>query len=94
MNDSSIKLDTGSLRSKLARLGAVLSGGLIIGLNALAVLLLAGGMLAVFSSLAIGWLVIGLSALPAMIAQWSKHELKHPAKVEGSIDGVLARRSL
>lgn len=90
MNGSLSGLDYSSLRAKLARLGILFSGGLIIVLNAITLLLLVGGVFAVLYGVAAGWLLIGLSALPAMIVQWSKHELKYPKKVEGSIDGVLA----
>lgn len=90
MTENSTDLDTGSLRANLSRLGVRLSGGVLTALNIVSVMLIVGGVVAVISHVAIGWLLVGLAALPAMIAEWQRGELKHPKAVEGSIDGVLA----
>jgi ATP-dependent Clp protease ATP-binding subunit ClpC len=60
-------------------------------LEASTVLLIVSGLTLVVFSLAIGWAVIGLVAVPIMIVQWYKHELHNIPRVSDGarIDDLL-----
>lgn len=81
--------DAKSARAAKARLGVRLGKAWQAVLIVAAAALIGGGvsLLAVQNSL--GWLVIGMTALPFMIWQWDRYELEQPKIVEGSIDGML-----
>ena len=86
-----IKLfDYKSARATKARIGHALSpwaATLEVGV----VLLIVGGISLLFFGFAIGWAVIGLAAIPAMIVEWYKYELRDvPITANGTrIDDVL-----
>lgn len=79
-----------STRSQKARYGRLLSPwGLALELSV--VLLLVAGVALIAIGVAAGWALIGLSAVPAMIVDWYKYELRDtPAIVDGTrVDDVL-----
>lgn len=67
--------DYNSKRAHLARYGVRLKAWVPTLVVAVVGLLVAGTAL-LFIELAIGWILIGLAAVPAMIAQWYSYELK------------------
>jgi ATP-dependent Clp protease ATP-binding subunit ClpC len=79
-----------SPRAMKARLGRAISrwaATLEVGV----VLLLIGGIALVMLDVAIGWVAIGLAAVPAMIVEWYKYELRDVPTVKGGkrIDDLL-----
>lgn len=86
---SSVLYDASSARASKARLGVRLTKPLRFGLEAVTVLLFVGGAAAVVFDFALGWLLIGLAAVPMMIVEWYRGELHHPPTKGESIDGVL-----
>lgn len=64
-----------SRRAQLARFGKVLSPW-IFGLELTTALLLVFGIFLIVIQMPLGWLLIGLAAVPAMIVQWYKYELR------------------
>ncbi len=81
-----------SARAGKARLALRLQGTWIHILTALFFVLVLGGIALLASSLAIGWLVAGLAAVPAMVVQWYEGELRPlpPVGDAKAIDDVLA----
>src|SRR5690606_8122677 len=65
-----------SRRGAKARLARHLQGTWLHLLTALVFILLFGGVALIASSQVIGWLALGLAALPAMIVGWYEGELK------------------
>lgn len=68
--------DAKSKRAVYARYGTQLKPWVIM-LTVAVVGLLVGGVALLFVGLSVGWLLIGVSAIPAMIAQWYNYELKN-----------------
>ena len=66
--------DWNSRRAHYARLGKALSPW-IVALKVLVAVLIVLGIASVVVGLPFGWAVIGLAAIPAMIAEWYKYEL-------------------
>ncbi|OJU88251.1 Clp protease [Candidatus Saccharibacteria bacterium 49-20] len=64
-----------SRRAQLARFGRILSPW-IFGLELTTALLLVFGIFLVVVQMPLGWALIGLAAVPAMIVQWYKYELR------------------
>lgn len=81
-----------SVRAKKARLGAKLKGTWEKLFVVAAVLLGLSGIGLVIVGMHIGWTILGLAALPWMVHEWYKHDLKQLAKEKNptSIDGLLA----
>ena len=80
-----------SLRSAKSRLGVWLVRPVILLLDAAVAGLLFGGIFVlVFFDATVGWLLIGLCAVPIMISEWHRGDLKSPKLIEGSVDGLLA----
>ncbi|MDB5165673.1 MAG: clp protease binding subunit [Candidatus Saccharibacteria bacterium] len=79
-------------RASKARVGGVLGG--IIGklLNVSAIVLALSGVIFVIAGFSIGWLVLGLAALPAICMEWYRGELKKlpTSKKPQNISDVLA----
>jgi ATP-dependent Clp protease ATP-binding subunit ClpC len=76
--------DQKSPRAVRARIGHALSAwGPTLEISV--VLLLLAGFVLIAFSIAIGWALIGLSAVPAMIVEWYKHDLRDVPRVEGGI---------
>jgi ATP-dependent Clp protease ATP-binding subunit ClpC len=87
-----IEFHYGGQRAAKARLGSLLSGVWSRLLPVVAVLLVVAGVALLVTESSIGWLLIGVAALPAMITHWYTHDLKQLAipKNPRSIDDVLA----
>lgn len=64
-----------SRRAQLARYGHVLSPW-VFWLELASVTLLLGGLLALVVGLSLGWVLAGCAAIPAMIVEWYKYELR------------------
>ena len=67
-----------SRRAQYARYGKALSPW-VFGLEVSTVLLLVFGITLLVIGVAFGWALAGLAALPAMVVQWYKHELRDVA---------------
>jgi len=79
-----------SVRSAKSRLGVLISKPLVFVLTLLTVGLLFGGLALVVVGSKIGWLLTSLSALPIMILEWHRGELKSPKADGQTVDGLLA----
>ncbi len=79
-----------STRAAKARLGVRLTSLWRVILVALAGLLVLGGILLLVSHITLGWLVIGLAALPFMLYEWHHGDLALPPVTTNSIDGLLS----
>lgn len=79
-----------SLRSSKARLGKLIGKTGRLLLLFLIVVLLAGGVALVVVENPLGWILVGLAAIPLLLLEWDKYELETPRMIEGSIDGVLS----
>ena len=79
-----------SRRAHYARLGRILSPWIVL-FEIVVVLLLAGGIGLLVISMPLGWALVGLSVIPAMIVQWYKQELRDVEIVAGeqTIDALL-----
>jgi ATP-dependent Clp protease ATP-binding subunit ClpC len=82
--------DYKSHRAAKARLGRQLSPWALT-LEISVVLLIVGGIILLVFGFAIGWLVIGLAAIPGMIVEWYKYELRDvPRMKDGKrVDDIL-----
>lgn len=87
-----LMLDYRSLRSEKARYSVLLGGFWINSLYVLLTLSLLIGVGLVFIDYAVGWTFVGLSAIPAIIIEWYKGELKNlpPRHSVKRIDDVLS----
>lgn len=87
-----IKYNYGSVRSEKARIGAWFGKNLVTVLSISTPVVLLFGVAMIILGLPIGWLLIGLSAIPAMVVEWYKGELHHLAVVDKpkTIDDVLS----
>ena len=90
MDQQTAIFNYGSERSAKARLARRLQGAQRYALIALVVGLFGGGVAIVVLGQALGWVLIGFSALPAMVLEWLSGELRHPQSAEGSVDGLLS----
>jgi len=88
----SLKLNYYSVRSEKARISTRFNKNLLAILSASVVLLLLSGAIFIAIESPVGWALVGLSAIPAMIVEWYKGELYHLAisKDSKSIDGLLS----
>ena len=79
-----------SSRARYARYGKALSPWIFV-FELSVVLFLVLGAVAVGFGFAVGWVLIGISAIPAMVVQWYKYELEATPidKTNQSIDGLL-----
>jgi ATP-dependent Clp protease ATP-binding subunit ClpC len=83
--------DYHSLRAEKARIGWMLRKPTDMFLVVGAAALLAGGLALLSLGAAVGWLIVGLAALPYMLFVWYRHDLHHlPTGKSGSIDSVLS----
>lgn len=86
-----VALQHNSTRASEARVGFALSGVWSRLLPVFVVLLLIGGGSLLFIGVSIGWLVVGLAAIPLAIKEWYDHYLKAlPVGRGNSIDMLLA----
>ncbi|NCU37798.1 ATP-dependent Clp protease ATP-binding subunit [Candidatus Saccharibacteria bacterium] len=73
-----LTVEYNSLRAVNARAGIALQGAPIIAcVWTLGLLLLGGVVLLVFAAMPLGWLFVGLAALPYMCSMWYSHNLRH-----------------
>ncbi|MDQ5982431.1 MAG: ATP-dependent Clp protease ATP-binding subunit ClpC [Patescibacteria group bacterium] len=79
-----------SVRAAKARLGVRLTKSLRTGIELLTVLLVVGGVTLLFVHSSVGWLLIGLAAIPAMLIEWYSGNLHHPSSEGETIDGLLS----
>jgi len=79
-----------SRRAQYARFGRVLSPWILL-LKVTLALLIFMGIMALAVGMALGWALVGLAAVPAMIVEWYKYELKDvPMSTAGnSVDNIL-----
>lgn len=83
-----------STRAQYARYGKALSSWIFV-FKLSAVLLLVFGLLTIILGMAIGWALIGMAAIPAMVVQWYNFELKNipidssKQTIDGLMDGEL-----
>lgn len=91
-----IKFNYKSLRSEKARISVRLSKAWMLSLSITMIVLLVAGFSLIIMQLAIGWTLIGLAVIPAMIVEWYNGELRHLAvSTSGqSIDGILSAEVL
>ncbi len=77
-------------RAMKARLGQVISPW-ALGLEISVVVFILGGLALIGYGLAVGWVMIGLAAIPAMIVEWYKYELRDVTVIKGGkrIDDLL-----
>jgi ATP-dependent Clp protease ATP-binding subunit ClpC len=87
-----LKLNYSSARSEKARISVMFNKRRLMILKIVVVLLLISGIFMLMFRSSIGWALIGLSAIPAMIVEWYRGELKHIPAVKSSktIDDVLS----
>ena len=88
---ASMELNYRSLRSEKARFGKYIDGIVNQLLKVLAIIMIVGGFVLLFTGISIGWFVIGLAAIPAAITEWYEGELRQlrPLKNPKSIDDML-----
>ncbi len=88
----SIKFNYSSIRTEKARISVIFNKNLLMILNMLVFVLLTCGSIMVIIGSAVGWVLIGLASVPAMMTQWYHGELKHipNAKNPKTIDDVLS----
>jgi len=87
-----MRFDYRSARAEKARIGHMLDGIWRRLLVACMAALLIGGIALLAIESTLGWLLVGLAAIPAMIVEWWSGELSHlaPAKRPQSITDLLA----
>ncbi|QQS20382.1 ATP-dependent Clp protease ATP-binding subunit [Candidatus Saccharibacteria bacterium] len=77
-------------RARKARLGASISPVFVMVLFAAGVLLVLCGLALLFSNIAVGWLFVGLAAIPVMCGVWDTYDLNDiPAGTGAGIDQIL-----
>lgn len=81
-----------SFRAKKARIGHALGGMWVRILTIIAIVLIILGMALLVIGQPVGWLLLGLTAVPAMVIEWYEHELRHidSPKDAKTIDDVLS----
>lgn len=86
-----VELNYDSSRSAKARLGVHLSGVWMRLLPLTSWLLILGGISLLYLSIAAGWMLIGLSAVPYMLMRWYNGELRHlPSAKTGAVDDLMS----
>lgn len=85
-----VRFESGSIRTKKARLGVRIGKSWHVMLVVVTLLFIASGIALLVMHLSFGWLLISLAAVPTMITEWYKGELQHPPSVGDSVDGLLS----
>ncbi len=84
-----------SIRAQKARFAHAIQGMWVNLFVILALFLFLGGVMLIVLSVPIGWLVLGLAALPLMLSEWYTHHLKElPVATTQTIDAVLSTEVL
>ncbi len=90
-----LKIDLNSMRSDKARYGATLGKFWIIILAVISIFTLVMGVMLLVVGLPLGWALIGLSFVPAMIVEWNEGELsklpssKKPSNIDDVLEGSI-----
>lgn len=86
-----LSLNLSSERSAKANTAKFMTTTVVMLLTLTAAMLALGGVALLFVGVAVGWLLVGLAAIPAMFVEWYHGELKSlPAEVHGqSVDAWL-----
>ena len=86
-----LSLNLSSERSAKANTAKFMTTTVVMLLTLAAAMLALGGVALLFVGVAVGWLLVGLAAIPAMFVEWYHGELKSlPAEVHGqSVDAWL-----
>ncbi|MGB4762428.1 MAG: AAA family ATPase, partial [Candidatus Saccharimonas sp.] len=86
-----LRFDHGAMRAHVARLGVLLHGAIVL-LPWLAFVIVLGGVaLLVVLGLSIGWLLVGMSVIPAMLFVFQRRHIDHlPAGKGEDIASVVA----
>lgn len=79
-----------SVRAAKARLGVRIGKVWYVIFGIITFLFIVGGITLLVVHVALGWLFVGLSALPFMIMEWDRHELENPKLFPGTVDGLLS----
>lgn len=88
--DHEITLSTSSERAGKARFGKLLNKPLRIMLIIVAILLFTGGVVGIVMETAVGWIAVGMSAIPYMVYEWWAGELREvPVGRGDSISDLL-----
>lgn len=91
-----IKYFPNSMRSEKARISALITKQILLILLIFAVILSISGWILIYFEFAFGWLLIGISIIPAMITEWYQGELRHLKinKDPKNIDDILTAEVL
>lgn len=88
---AAIEFNYHSARSQQARVGQALTGLPVTACYIIAWLLPLAGVMMLVTGIAIGWLMIGLAALPVMVIKWYKGHLHHlPSGTGDTVDALLS----
>jgi len=93
---SDIRFNYHSARSQKARIAVKFSDTKIKLMSVLSIFLALSGVAMIIFKIPLGWLLIGFSVIPAMIAEWYRGELHHlklPKNID-SMDDILSGRVL
>jgi ATP-dependent Clp protease ATP-binding subunit ClpC len=91
MENTVLSFNASSERATKARLGRYITKPLSIALIVLAALLVIGGAYCVYMDIVVGWLLIGLAAIPFILFEWWRGELREvPLRRDDSIDALLS----
>jgi ATP-dependent Clp protease ATP-binding subunit ClpC len=87
-----VEFNYGSSRAVKARIGRVLGGMWSRLLPIITLLLVISGVALLVVGVAVGWLLVGFAALPLIVSEWYKYDLKElaPVKNPRTIDDLLA----
>lgn len=87
-----IEFNYHSRRAQTARIGHMLEGAWQRLFVVIAVLLIVSGVSLLVIAQPVGWVLLGFAAIPAMLVQWYKRELRHLPSTEDpkTIDDILS----
>lgn len=86
-----LEFNYNSSRAQKARLGHALKGFPIVACHIVAWLLPLSGLMILITGLPVGWLMIGLAALPLMLLKWHRNNLHHlPSGKDKTVDSLLS----
>lgn len=96
-----VVFDYNSMRAQKARFGHRIQGAPLMGIKALLLIFLIGGVSALFGGIGAGWVLLGLMTVPGMLIAWYEHDLRHLAtekgaiseRISGDIIGQLPRKT-
>ena len=96
-----IVFDYGSMRAQKARFGHLIKGAPLVVMKILIGLLVFAGAASLAGNMTVGWMLIGLAAVPFMFVVWYEHDLKHlpsgsgalSERISGDIVGQLPKKA-